>query len=204
LVEVCFAVDGEGLRHLKDVDPILGGLIDQVSPIELELREDRFTALARAIAGQQLSVTAAQTIWNRLATLVGTVDAETVASTDHEALRGVGLSGAKATYLVDLALRVREGTVDLAGLDRLADEEVIRELITIRGVGRWTAEMFLIFSLGRMDVFAKDDVGLQRAVARLYGPESIDADRANVAAKWRPFRTVASLCLWKALDQGVL
>ncbi len=202
---VHLVIDAEALRHLKNADTVLGRLIDQVGSVELELGEDRFTALARAVAGQQLSVSAARTIWKRLVTLVGTIDAETIASTDREAMRSVGLSGAKAAYIADLAFQVREGAVNLAGIDRLQDEDAIRELMRIRGVGRWTAEMFLIFSLGRMDVFAQDDVGLQRAMLAAYGIDRSSSHAlSDIAQRWRPYRSVASLYLWEALDRGLL
>ncbi len=201
-----YSANDPAIRHVATVDPVLGRVIDAVGPYSLTLREDRFVSLARAIVGQQLSVKAAQTIWGRFADLAGELEPATIAGLDDDALRGVGLSRAKAAYVRDLARSVADGSVDLAGLDELSDDEVIAELTRIKGIGRWTAEMFLIFSLGRPDVFAVDDVGLQRAVRMLHGlPESEPLKAlAALSESWSPYRTAASLYLWEALDQKLL
>jgi DNA-3-methyladenine glycosylase II len=200
-----FAGDSDAVVYLSACDATLARLIADVGPLAIELRDDRFIALARAIVGQQLSVAAAATIWGRVVALLGDVSPEAVLAAEFDALRGVGLSNAKARYLADLSERVRDGSLSLEGLDALSDADVIDAVTAVKGIGRWTAEMFLIFSLGRPDVFAIDDVGIQRAMLAAYG-----IDRANpealtaAAAPWQPYRTTASLYLWEALDSGVL
>ena len=200
-----YALDSEPISCLSASDPLMADLIGQIGSYRLELRDDRFTALARSIVGQQLSVAAARTIWSRLVTLLGCVSPEAVMAAEFEQLRGIGLSNAKANYIRDLSSKVLDGSVDLTTLDSLPDAEAIEELTLIKGVGRWTAEMFLIFSLGRPDVFSLGDVGLQRAMQAIYGIERVDVDSlATAAAAWQPYRSVASLYLWEALDRGLL
>ncbi|HET6351833.1 MAG TPA: DNA-3-methyladenine glycosylase [Coriobacteriia bacterium] len=195
-----------GVSHLRAADPVLAGLIDAVGPFDLELADDRFADLAGSIVSQQLSTSAARTIWGRFVELAGTVTPDSIERLAEEELRAVGLSGQKARYLKDLAQRVKSGEVDLDAFDEHSDEEVIVELTKVKGIGRWTAEMFLIFSLGREDVFAADDVGLQRAVRLAYGDTDADGgpSASERALAWAPYRSVASLYLWKALDRKVL
>ncbi|MFA5844429.1 MAG: DNA-3-methyladenine glycosylase 2 family protein [Coriobacteriia bacterium] len=202
MTRVSYGPGGDAVEHLIANDERLAGLIEQIGVTSFELREDRFAALARAIVGQQLSVKAARTIWSRVEAAVGTVTAGGVAAADRDALRSAGLSAAKLTYVTDLATRVADGSVDLDALDDLSDEEAIGRLTTIKGVGRWTSEMFLIFSLGRPDVFALDDAGLRRSIGLLYGPRVLDDAQALavITDRWRPYRSVASLYLWDALD----
>lgn len=203
---LCFDSRSDAIVHLRNADTVMARIVDDVGPYELELRDDRFFALARSIVGQQLSVSAARTIWDRFSQLAGAIEPRAVVAIDERDLRACGLSRAKASYVQDLARRVLDGEVDLGRLDGLADDEVIRELTKIRGIGRWTAEMFLIFSLGRPDVFALDDVGLQRSVRLAYRNEAEhDAETlTNIASAWQPYRSVASLYLWEALDRGLL
>ncbi len=184
----------------------MGRLIKAMGSYRLELRENRFAALARAIVGQQLSVSAARTIWSRLEQITGSITVESVLDIDAGSLRVVGLSHAKAAYLHDLAAQVRDGKIDLTALDFMPDEDVITLLTRVKGIGRWTAEMFLIFSLGRMDVMAADDVGLKRAMSLAYDiSEPITKRHMEVISRaWVPWRSVASLLLWKALDRGFL
>jgi DNA-3-methyladenine glycosylase II len=202
--KLTYSMDSEPVVFLTRSDPTLRDLIDGIGPYDLVLRENRFSALARAIVGQQLSVAAASTIWSRLVDLVGTVTADSVAAVDIASLRSLGFSGAKANYVSDLAEHVRSDSLDLDALDALTDEEVITRLTQVKGIGRWTAEMFLIFSLGRLDVFAVDDVGLRRAIARAYGlPSDLDSPGLTLVGEaWRPYRSLASLYLWASLDSG--
>jgi DNA-3-methyladenine glycosylase II len=181
-------------------------LIDEIGPYRLELRENHFAALTRAIVGQQLSVTAARTIWSRLEQTTGAVTAESVLDVHSTSLRAIGLSKAKSGYLHDLAAQTRDGSLNLRALDVLSDEEVITALTRIKGIGRWTAEMFLIFSLGRMDVLAADDVGLRRAISLAYDlPNPIPKKQMEAISRaWAPWRSLASLLLWKALDSKIL
>lgn len=190
------------IRHLTAVDPTLAALIQRVGPLEQPLEADHFTALASAVVSQQLSGKAASTIWRRLvAALGGEATPAAVLAADETALRGAGLSRSKASFLRDLAKRISAGSLDLARVAQLPDEEVIAELLTVKGIGRWTAEMFLIFSLGRPDVLAVDDGALRTTVCWLYGIDE-ETTREAVAAigeAWQPYRTAASLYLWEGL-----
>jgi len=191
--------------RLSAADPRMAALIDAVGSVDVALTPDRFVSLARAIVGQQLSTKAAATIWSRFASL-GPVSPEAVLGLGEADLRAAGLSGAKSRYVRDLAQRIVAEDLDLDALDRLADDEVIAEVTRVKGIGRWTGEMFLIFSLGRPDVLALDDAGLLRAAGWLLGMEG-PADAAALAAAgeaWRPVRTAASLYLWAALDAGLV
>lgn len=176
-----------------------------VGDVSVGIEPDRFSALARAITGQQLSTAAAATIWKRFAAL-GPVEPEAILALEESTLRGVGLSGAKVRYVRDLAEHVATGSLDLAALDRMADDEVIAEVCRVKGIGRWTAEMFLVFSLQRPDVLALGDAGLLRAAgwaldhSRAATPEELE----TAGEAWRPYRSVASLYLWASLDRGLV
>ena len=195
-------------EHLRSVDPVLRRLIDEGGPIDpsedrRRSRPDPFEAIARAIVGQQLSTKAARSIWERvLAALDGRPpEARAILDADPEELRGAGLSAAKVAYVRDLAERVVIGELDLTRLAELGDEDVVAELIAIKGVGRWTAEMFLIFHLGRPDVVSTGDLGIRRAVQLAYGLEELPGptDLERIAEPWRPHRTLACLYLWRSL-----
>ncbi len=165
-------------------------------------RGDHFTTLLRAIIGQQLSAKAAETIWLRLIALHPNgrkVRPADVLSMDPKLMRTAGLSNAKVAYAKDLAAHVADGRLKLARISRLPDEEIVRELVAVNGIGVWTAEMFLIFRLGRPDVWAIGDLGLRNAVRNLYGVEPTKANLETVAAPWRPWRSVASWYLWRSL-----
>ncbi len=195
-------------RYLRRADPVLRRLIDERGPIDpredrRRSRPDAFEAIARAIVGQQLSTKAARSIWDRVvAALDGNrPGAGAILAADPEALRGAGLSAAKVAYLRDLAERVEAGDPDLARISELSDEDVVAELTAIKGVGRWTAEMFLIFHLGRPDVVSTGDLGIRRAVQLAYGLEELPGptDLERIAEPWRPHRTLACLYLWRSL-----
>jgi DNA-3-methyladenine glycosylase II len=187
-------------------DPVLAALIRRHGPCGLVAaqRADHFSALVRAITFQQLSTKAASTIYNRLATLMpeGVPTPEAFACVSDEQLRAVGLSRQKSTYLRDLCAKVSSGAVDLPALDTLSDEEIIAALVQVKGIGRWSAEMFLIFRLLRPDVFPVDDLGIVTAVQRAYGlRKRPTAERLRkIAEPWRPYRSVASWYLWRSLD----
>ena len=191
------------VRHLIAADGTLGELIERVGPIEQRLETDRYSSLANAIVAQQLSDKAASTIWGRLVSALGGDPApERILAADDTTLRGAGLSGSKTAFLRDLAMRVADGSLDLERVATLPDDEVIAALTEVKGIGRWTAEMFLIFSLGRPDVLAIDDGALRSTVAWLYGLDGED-DRAaisRIGEAWRPYRTCASLYLWRGLE----
>ena len=168
----------------------------------LTSREDPFTTLARSIVGQQISVKAAETLWRRLEATLGTVAPETLAVARGDDLRAAGMSRQKALYLTDLGRRCQAGEIDPTGWRRLDDDDAITELTLVRGIGRWTAEMFLIFNLLRPDVLPLDDVGLRRAAGLAYGHDgALTKDAlAAIAEPWRPWRSVATWYLWRSLD----
>jgi len=205
LVRLRYAPGSPEVLALAAADPRMAALTHAVGDIDISLRADRFEALGRAIVGQQLSTKAAATIWARVTALAPFTPAELMALPDAD-LRGAGLSGAKLGYLRDLAARVASGDVDLAALDALSDDEVIAEVTRVKGIGRWTAEMFLVFSLARPDVLAVDDAGLLRAAGWLLdlGRPATGSELGDAGEAWRPHRSVASLYLWGALDRGLV
>lgn len=193
-------------RLLSRRDPVLSALIRRHGPCGLAAaqRADHFSALTRAIVGQQLSTKAAATIYSRLLTLMpdGTPVAHAIATLGDEHLRAVGISRQKACYLRDLAQKVASGVLDLDTLDAMSDEDVIAALSQVKGIGRWSAEMFLIFRLHRPDVLPVDDLGIVNAVHRVYRlRKRPSADRIRrLGEAWRPYRSVASWYLWRSLD----
>jgi DNA-3-methyladenine glycosylase II len=204
-------IPDEALAHLRDADDTLAGLIERYGELDLEARRrgrppDAYGALLRSIVGQQLSTKAARSIFNRLLELFGgrTPTPQELLDADPEAVRGVGLSRAKVAYLRSLAEHVITGELELDRLGELSDERVSAELTAVKGLGQWTADMFLIFHLGRPDVLAVGDLGVRRAVERLYGferlpsPEELEA----LGERWRPYRSAASLYLWRSLDNA--
>jgi DNA-3-methyladenine glycosylase II len=185
---------------------VLATLIRKHGPCGLAAaqRADHFSALVRAIVGQQLSTKAAATIHRRLIALVGDVAATpaSVACLTDDQLRSVGLSRQKTAYLRDLCAKVAGGVVHLDALERMTDDDVIAELTTIKGVGRWTAEMFLMFRLHRPDVLPVGDLGIVNAVKNVYGlrKKPTAARIMQIGEAWRPYRSVASWYLWRSLD----
>jgi len=195
-------------QHLRSVDQVLRGLIDEGGPIDPETdrrgsRPDAYQALARAIVGQQLSTKAAASIWGRVTELFGehTPSPAQLLEVDGQELRDAGLSWSKVGFLKDLAERVEDGRLDLDHLGELSDEDVVAELTEIKGVGRWTAEMFLIFHLGRPDVVSMGDLGIRRAVQLAYGLDELPgpSEMERISEPWRPHRTLACLYLWRSL-----
>ena len=165
-------------------------------------RGDNFTTLARAIVGQQLSARAAETIWTRVLALQANgrrLDPGEVLALPDRTLRAAGLSNAKVSYVKDLATKVSIGELKLNGLARRDDDAIVEALTSIKGIGRWTVEMFLIFKLGRPDVWPVDDLGIRNAVRRAYGIEPAKANLESLAEPWRPWRSVASWYLWRTL-----
>lgn len=192
-------------QHLQQADSVLGRVIERVGAPQLKRERDAWKALSRSIIGQQVSVHAARAIGNRFAQIVAGKEfpaPEDVLAATDETLRGAGLSANKVLSLRDLARHFGDGKINARRLQKLSDEEVIEVLVPVRGIGRWTAEMFLIFSLNRPDVLAVDDLGLRNAIKKLYELEEIpkpDAMR-EIAQVWRPYRSVASWYLWRSLD----
>ncbi len=193
----------EACAALSRSDRTMAGIIDRCDG-HLVSRGDPFQTLARSIIGQQISVKAAQSVWNRFAAACGTEGATPprVSRMRHATLRKCGLSERKAEYLKDLAAHFRSGAVDPARWPLLDDEAIIDELSAVRGIGRWTAEMFLIFNLQRPDVYPLDDVGLLRGIATQYreGRPVTRAEAVEIGAAWRPWRTVATWYLWRVQD----
>jgi DNA-3-methyladenine glycosylase II len=192
------------VRHLRRRDPILRDVIQQVGPFAMKLERNRFRALLRSIIAQQISGSAARSIWKRLlqAVQLGPPTAEKIAALSTDDLRAAGISPQKASYIHDLAARTSDGRLRLARLSRLADEDVIAELVQVKGIGEWTAHMFLMFSLGRPDVLAHGDLGVRTAIRELYAlPELPDRETTrSIAEPWRPFSTVACWYCWRSSD----
>jgi DNA-3-methyladenine glycosylase II len=189
-------------RHLSRRDKVLKKLIRKVGPCTLRYEPNRFSALARSIISQQISTKAALAIRGRVEALLDGkgLTAAGILSLSDEKLRGAGLSESKLKSLRDLAQHVDSGAVRLRSIHRLPDEEVIDALIPIRGIGRWTAQMFLIFSLGRHDILPVDDLGLRAGVQDLYGLEELPHrdELAELAEPWRPYRTIATWYFWRS------
>ena len=192
--------------ELAAADPVMAGLIARYPDCVLGNRGDPFQTLARAIVGQQISVKAADSIWARFATLAETVAPERIAALELDALAACGLSRRKAEYLRDLAGHFADGRVEPARWKKMEDEAVIAELVDVRGIGRWTAEMFLIFNLRRPDVWPVDDIGLQKAVALHYlaGERPTPKILRQHGERHAPWRTVATWYLWRSLDPAVV
>lgn len=199
-------------KALAATDPKMADLIERIGPIDLKTRlkrraeerpPDAYGALLRAIVGQQLSTKAARTIYNRILDLFGgsTPSPEQLLEASEEDLRGAGLSGRKVEYVRDLAHHVLDGELELDRLDDLSDEEAIEEIVAVRGLGRWTAEMFLLFHLGRPDVISGGDLGIRKAIQIEYGLDDMPtpAQVEEIGETWKPHRSLASLYLWESL-----
>ena len=177
-------------------------LIPQFGDACLQSRGDAFTTLARSIVGQQISVKAAQTVWDRFAKLPARMTPANVLKLKVDDMQAAGLSARKIEYLVDLALHFDSGAIHVESWKDMDDEEIIAELVGIRGIGRWTAEMFLIFHLMRPNVLPLDDVGLINGISRNYfsGDPVSRSDAREVAAAWAPYCSVATWYIWRSLD----
>ncbi|MDE2253234.1 MAG: DNA-3-methyladenine glycosylase 2 family protein [Betaproteobacteria bacterium] len=183
-------------------DRVMRKLIPEHGQAQLQSRGDAFQTLARSVVGQQISVKAAQSVWDRLLALVGQATPERLLQHEPQALRQAGLSQRKCEYLQDLAAKFEAGLVHPRQWDSMPDEAIIAELVAIRGIGRWTAEMFLIFYLMRPDVLPLDDLGLQRGISlRYFSGEAVSrSDLREVAAAWAPWRSVGTWYIWRSLD----
>jgi DNA-3-methyladenine glycosylase II len=198
----------EAVRHLSEADATLARLIGLVGPFAIEIRgmSSPFEALARNIIYQQLNGTAARTIYSRVLTVVGGkkhLRPQSILDASDEELRGAGLSRNKLMALKDLAAKTIDGTVlSLARLERMNDEEIIERLTQVRGIGRWTVEMLLMFGMGRPDVLPVGDYGVRKGFSVVYGTEGLPTPKelASYGERWRPYRTVASWYMWRALD----
>jgi 3-methyladenine DNA glycosylase/8-oxoguanine DNA glycosylase len=191
------------IRHLKKSDPVLRAIIENVGPCRMEFGPAEFCSLAEAIVYQQLNGKAAVTIFNRFVAVAGDpLTPQGILNLSDEQLRGVGLSKQKSSYLKDLAAKTSAGLLDFTRLPKLSDEEVIQQLTQVKGIGEWTAHMFLIFSLRRPNVLPTGDYGVQMAVKKLYKKRKLPKpkDMEKIARAWEPYRSVACWYMWRSLD----
>lgn len=192
----------EACDHLMEKDRVMKRLIPEFGDGCLQTRRDPFMTLARSIVGQQISVIAAQKVWDRFALLPEKVTPANILKLKVDDMRAAGLSARKVEYVVDLALHFDNGSLHVKDWESMSDEAIIKELISIRGIGRWTAEMFLIFYMMRPDVLPLDDIGLIKGISQNYfsGDVVSRSDAREVASAWAPFRTVATWYIWRSLD----
>ncbi|MDQ0590676.1 DNA-3-methyladenine glycosylase family protein [Variovorax paradoxus] len=192
----------EACKHLAKKDRVMKRLIPKFGDACLESRGDAFTTLARSIVGQQISVKAAQTVWDKFALLPRKLTPANVLKLKVDDMRGAGLSARKVEYLVDLAIHFDSGAVHVDSWKDMSDELIIEELVAIRGIGRWTAEMFLIFHLMRPNVLPVDDLGLLNGISVNYfsGDPVSRSDARDVAVAWAPYCSVATWYIWRSLD----
>mgnify|MGYP001447821462 CR=1 FL=1 len=189
-------------RALARKDRVMAGIMRAHPRIFLARRGEPFLTLARAIVGQQISVKAAQSVWDRLVACAGGVTAEKILSKQRSELRACGLSDRKTEYIADLAQHFADGSIQVQRWGEMADEDIIAELVQVRGIGRWTAEMFLIFNLLRPDVLPLDDLGLQKGIRVAYyrNRKVALSTLRKLGESWRPWRSVATWYLWRSLD----
>ena len=192
----------EACKHLVKKDRVMKRLIPQFGDAALQTRRDAFTTLARSIVGQQSSVKAAQAVWERFAALSRTLSPAHVLKLKVDDMRAAGLSARKIDYLVDLALHFDNGKLHVKDWESMDDEAIIAELVDIRGIGRWTAEMLLIFYLQRPNVLPLDDPGLITGISQNYfsGEQVSRSDAREVAEAWKPWCSVATWYIWRSLD----
>jgi DNA-3-methyladenine glycosylase II len=189
-------------EHLMRKDRVLRRLVPKFPGAAMETRGDPFVTLARSVVGQQISVKAAQSVWTRFSGLMKTVKPAQVLKLSTEEMRGAGLSARKVEYLQDLATYFQTGKVSVKQWHLMEDGAIITELVAIRGIGRWTAEMFLMFYLLRPDVLPLDDVGLLNGISKLYfsGEPVSRSEVRDLARAWEPYRSVATWYIWRSLD----
>jgi DNA-3-methyladenine glycosylase II len=194
----------EAKRHLSRRDPVLRRLIKGHPDADLGGRGDAFQTLARSIVGQQISVKAAQSVWNRFEACAVKVTPASIVALKDAAIRACGFSGMKVSYVKDLAARFHSGALKPRRWSRMEDEAIIEDLVQVRGIGRWSVEMFLIFHLMRPDVLPLDDLGLRRAIERAYneGEVMTKNEMRAIAEKWAPYRSAATWYLWRSLEAG--
>jgi len=193
----------KAILHLRKADPVLAGVIDRVGPYGQQFAEPGFLALARAIVGQQLAGAAAATIWGRFHALLDSrgSPAKSVLTIPIPKLRAAGLSGQKAAYIRDLAARTASGALRFNRLPAMSEQEVIDALTQVKGIGVWTAHMFLIFALRRPDVLPVGDLGIRAAMKKAYGLTDLPkpAEMERIAQPWRPWTSIACWYLWQSL-----
>jgi len=193
----------EGVRFLRN-DPILRPVIDVVGDFSLKRRNHHFAVLVESIVSQQLATSAAEAIFTRFENLYPKFPtASQILVTKNSKLRSVGLSGMKVEYIKDLAKNIEEGNVNIKSLSKMSDEKVIEHITQVKGIGRWTAEMFLIFSLGRPDVLPVHDLGLRKGIQRAFSLRVLPKPKQveELGERWRPYRSIATWYLWKSLQK---
>ena len=194
-----------GVEYLRSRDPVLAGIIERVGDFALKRERDIFTALVRAIISQQISTGAARSIYKKLCDRAGGEKEllTGLSALNVEELRAVGVSAQKARYLMDLATKVCSGEVTLDGIHELSNEHIIAELTRVKGIGVWTVQMLLIFSLGRLDVFPGGDLGIRTAIQRLYRKRTLPTKPAHLRKYerlWQPYASIASWYCWRSLE----
>ncbi|OPJ57233.1 DNA-3-methyladenine glycosylase family protein [Alkalithermobacter paradoxus] len=192
--------------YISSIDEKMSKLIERVNECKVVLADDYYLSLIKSIIGQQLSLKAADTIYNRFIELCEYVTPEKITSLKDEELRSIGLSRSKIIYMKDLSNNVINKCIDLNEIDNYEDEEIIKILTKVKGIGKWTAQMFLIFSLGRLDIFSPQDLGLKKGIKWLYDLNEIPSEKEtmHMSEKFSPYRTVLSLYLWEASNKGLL
>ena len=193
----CFVYGNRETDYLKSRDPVLGRAIDAIGPVRREVIPDLFEALVHSIVGQQIATKAQVTIWNRMKSAWGAVTPSLIAALPPEEIQGMGISARKTTYIRQAAEKILDGRLDLSALVTLPDEEVCRELSSLNGVGVWTAEMLMIFSMQRPNILSFGDLAIQRGMRMLYRHRQIDRPRfERYRRRYSPCASVASLYLW--------
>lgn len=197
----------EAQIHLSSVDPLMAELINTYGDCTIKPHKDYYRELVDSIISQQLSVKASDTIFNRFLNLFdGRMPSpKQILETQTEQLRGIGCSYAKASYIKDLAEHIENGQLDLAHIATLPNEDVIKQLVSVKGIGEWSAHMFMIFCLGRTNILPTGDLGIRNAMIRLYGLTSskpADLLQVSLRHKWDPYQSVASWYLWRSLDNS--
>ncbi|CAH0344174.1 DNA-3-methyladenine glycosylase 2 family protein [Bacillus sp. CECT 9360] len=200
-----FTIDDDKVRHLSQADPKLKELIEVIGTIDIPLNTDFYRSIVKQIIGQQLSLKAAATIAGRVQEVWQDFNPELLDVLEDEQIRSAGVSRPKISYIRDLAQKHKLKEVDFSTIHLLEDEEVMTTLTSVKGIGKWTAEMFLIFSLGRLDVLSYGDVSIKNAIRWLYQigkDEPLDLD--HFYEKWKPYNSIVSLYLWEAINLGVI
>lgn len=190
------------INHFRKNDPVMFSMAKRIGIVPVTRRADYFNDLCYAIIGQQLSSSVAKTIYGRFEKLFPNgITPERAARMKESSLRGIGTSWAKASYIIDLGQRVSRSELDLKKIAKLENQQAIAELTKVKGIGPWTAEMFLMFTMGREDVFSHGDLGLQKAIMKHYRIKKLDKKKVEkISAKWSPYRTYACRVLWKSLE----
>lgn len=192
-----FIYGSKEVDYLKSKDKVLGELIDQIGHIERETDTDLFSSVVHHIIGQQISTKAQTTIWNRMREKYGEVNAETISAADLDELQSLGMTFRKAEYITDFAGKVHSGEFDLEAISEMSDEDAIKALASLKGIGVWTAEMILLFCLQRPDIFSYDDLAIQRGLRMVYHHRKIDRKLfEKYRRRFSPYCSVASLYLW--------